>query len=208
MANPTGTVYLQANNSYVWTDGDVYEIPQTDQSEGAAIGASFGGLGVDNQPHEALLNKAQLLHKNQLADEANIYALQTILTLTSAVGLNGWMKLSSNDVNLGQIYPILQWGTISVLPYGGPSNKAPVLFPFSFPIAFPNAVWVLLAYAESNNAGGSNQPEITFMPITPLQKQNNQMAWLTGASGAFPTIAYAPGGTVGLTGIGWVALGY
>ena len=95
-----------------------------------------------------------------------------------------------------------------MLPYGGSSTKPPVLFPFSFPIAFPNAVWVLSAYAESNNAGGSNQPEITFMPITPLQKQNNQMAWLTGASGGFPTIAYAPGGTVGLTGIGWVALGY
>src|SRR5580704_16683567 len=101
MANPTGTIYLQANNSYVWTDGDVYQIPQTDQSEGAANGASFAGLGVDNQPHQALLNKAQLLHRNQLADEANISALQTILTLSSEVALNGWMKLSSNDVNLG-----------------------------------------------------------------------------------------------------------
>ncbi len=133
MPNPTGTVYLQANNSYVWTDGDVYQIPQTDQSEGAATGASFAGLGVDNQPHQALLNKAQLLHKNQLADEANISALQTILTLTSAVGLNGWMKLSSNDVNLGQIYPILQWGTISVLPYGGSSNKPPMSVSLQLP---------------------------------------------------------------------------
>ncbi len=66
MANPTGTVYLTAAPGYVWTDGDVYQIPQTDQVEGAATGASFGGLGVDNQPHQLLLNKIELIHNHQL----------------------------------------------------------------------------------------------------------------------------------------------
>ena len=88
----------------------MYQISQTDQSEGRRLALRSPGSGVDNQPHQALLNKAQLLHKNQLADEANIASLQTILTLTSAVGLNGWMKLSSNDVNLGQIYPYPSMG--------------------------------------------------------------------------------------------------
>lgn len=62
MSNPSGSIYLQANNSYAWASGDVYEIPQTDTTEGAATGASFSGLGVDNQPHQILLNKAQWLY--------------------------------------------------------------------------------------------------------------------------------------------------
>lgn len=62
MSNPTGTKYLQANSGYVWADGDVYEIPQTDDVEGAASGASFSGLGVENQPHQKLLNKIQWLY--------------------------------------------------------------------------------------------------------------------------------------------------
>jgi len=64
MSNPTGTTYLQANPSYVWTNGDVYQIPQTDTVEGAATGASFSGIGVENQPHIVLLNKIQWLYNH------------------------------------------------------------------------------------------------------------------------------------------------
>ena len=108
VANPTGTTYLQANTSYVWTDGDVYEIPQTDEVEGAATGASFSGLGVDNQPHQVLLNKIQYLHSHQVQDEANIAALESLAVLiTSDVGANGWLKLGANDTNLGQIQIVI-----------------------------------------------------------------------------------------------------
>jgi hypothetical protein len=69
MANPTGTQNLTENPAYVYTDGDVYQIPQTDTVEGAATGASFSGLGADNQPHQVLLNKTKVLRVNQLADE-------------------------------------------------------------------------------------------------------------------------------------------
>ena len=94
MSNPTGTVYLQANAGYVWTDGDVYEIVQTDEVEGAATGAAFSGLGVDNQPHQVLLNKINYVHAHQLTDEANIATLQALTGLiTSHVGTNGWLKL-------------------------------------------------------------------------------------------------------------------
>ena len=48
MANPTGG-HLTENLGYVWADGDVYEIAQTDTAEGAASGASFAGLGVDER---------------------------------------------------------------------------------------------------------------------------------------------------------------
>ena len=214
MSNPTGTVYLQANNSYVWTDGDIYEFPQADQQEGAAIGASFSGLGVDNQPHQILLNKIQLTHKNQVVDEANIALLQTFANLfTSSVGTNGYLKLGTQDVSKGQIQLIFQWGTISLLGLDGSALKNAV-FSFNFPISFPNAIWMLLPYYQSNDVTGDlalDQAPLTIEAITPLQKQGNRIA---------SDLAFIPGGRndvdvaqsandgLGLTGIGWLAIGY
>src|SRR6185437_14215852 len=108
MANPTGTTYLQANSGYTWADGDIYQIPQTDQSEGAATGASFNGIGVDNQPHAVLLNKIQYTHVHQLTDETNIATLQTFAALfVSALGPSGWLKIGLQDMSKGQIDGII-----------------------------------------------------------------------------------------------------
>jgi hypothetical protein len=85
MPNPSGTDFTAsvASNidpltsaNYVWADGDVYEVAQTDAAEGAASGASFSGLGVQNQAASKLLNKINLIRSAQLTDEANITALQ------------------------------------------------------------------------------------------------------------------------------------
>jgi hypothetical protein len=95
--NPTGTIYLQANPSYVWADGDVYQIPQTDTIEGAASGASFGGQGVVNQPHQVLLNKIGYLKKASVQG-------------SSDVGISGWYQFADNDTNAGLIRPTIQWG--------------------------------------------------------------------------------------------------
>jgi hypothetical protein len=218
MANPTGTLYLQANTSYTWTDGDVYEIPQTDTVEGAATGASFSGLGVDNQPHQLLLNKIQYTHTRQLTDEANIAALQTFQALfTSAVGGSGYLKLGTQDVNLGEIQVILQWGTISLLGVS-PNALGNGLFSFSFPIAFPNAIWMLLPYWQSNNVTGDmaliGAGGLQLEAITPLGRAGGQVASdrsqnLTSPPGPM-TIKVATTATDGngLTGIGWIALGY
>jgi hypothetical protein len=207
MANPTGSVYLQANNSYVWTDGDIYEIPQTDEIEGAASNASFSGLGVDNQPHQVLLNKIQYLHSHQVTDEANIAALQSQAALiTSNVGANGWLKLGTNDTNLGTIQIIIQWGSISLIPYGGPAGQPlPIPLSFNFPIAFPNAVWLLLPYYQGNNTAPLVS-SLGIAAISPLQKQGNQIISSMTATTAQNLISR--GSTAGLTGIGWVALGY
>src|SRR5215470_7253132 len=99
MSNPTGTTYLTANPSYTWADGDVYEIQQTDQAEGAASGASFSGIGVENQPHQYLLNKINYLKKN-------------LVQATSSVGTTGWYRIAAQDAVLGQINIIEQWGMI------------------------------------------------------------------------------------------------
>jgi hypothetical protein len=200
VSNPTGTVYLQANPSYAWTDGDVYEIVQTDEVEGASTGAAFAGLGVDNQPHQVLLNKINYIHGKQLIDEANITALQGLTQLiTSDVGLNGWLKLGAEDVNLGQIQLIIQWGTISLLGFAG--SSVPTIITFSFPIAYPNAIWMLVPYYETNSTAAISI-QIDIAIVSPLQKQGNQIAH------SLKTSDIASGSTPGITGIGWVALGY
>ena len=214
MANPTGTIYLQANSGFVWTDGDIYQIPQADQQEGAAVGASFSGLGVDNQPHQILLNKIQLTHKNQVIDEANITLLQTLANLfTSSVGLNGYMKLGMQDAAKGQIAVIMQWGSISLIGLNGSALKNAV-FSFNFPISFPNAIWMLLLYFQSNAVTGElalDQAPLIIEAITPLQKQGNRiasdLAFIPGARNDLDVAQSANDG-LGLTGIGWLALGY
>jgi hypothetical protein len=210
MPNPSGTVYLQANTGYTWTDGDVYEIPQTDEVEGAASGASFSGIGVDNQPHQALLNKIQLVHKNQLTDEANIATLQgQVNQITSKVGVNGWAKLATSDVNLGHIQIIIQWGTISLLSWGqgGGGGNIPTVISFTFPIPFTNAVWMLVPYWQTNLLARIANP-LAIAVVSPLQKQGNQIASALASTNQYSLIAGSNNNFIGLTGIGWVALGY
>jgi hypothetical protein len=44
---------------------EIYQIQQTDAVEGAASGATFGGIGVSNQPHQQLANRTALLKQRQ-----------------------------------------------------------------------------------------------------------------------------------------------
>jgi hypothetical protein len=244
MPNPTGTSYLSANQNYAWADGDVYQIEQTDAVEYAAPGASFGGLGVENQPHQALLNKIQFVYRHLLADEQTLNRLAAILNaLTCGVNLNppapslpnlygsqplptktnGWLKASTNDVNLGQIQLIWQWGVITLLPWVEeypPSQPEepilPVSMEFSFPIPFPNACWAILPYLQTSDttdplgwANGAPQDVLTLAPITPLQPQNNKIVYSL-TDNAFQSLgaSLAYGNRGGITGIGWLAVGY
>jgi hypothetical protein len=136
MANPTGTVYLTASNSYAWTNGNVYEIPQTDTVEGAATGASFNGLGVDNQPHQVLLNKVQFLYNRMVGvDEPNIsYALAFLGGFASDAGGTGWASFEVTDSSRGNMQLIIQWGEILF----GVRLAAGLYGPYSFARTFPN----------------------------------------------------------------------
>jgi hypothetical protein len=208
MPNPTGSVFLQADQNYVWTDGDVYEIVQTDEVEGAATGASFNGIGVDNQPHQVLLNKVSHIRTVQVTQQEIISTLQQFTTLAASnVGLNGWMKFPSQDVNLGMIQIIIQWGTLSLLPYSAPGSL-PQVFTFSFPIRFPNAVWILLPWWQANMTSGKGEfggLARDLAPQVPLQLQTNHLLY-----DALSTvqIADASRSVLGITGIGWLAVGY
>lgn len=175
MANPTGA-YLQANPNYVWADNDVYEIQQTDSVEGAGVGASFNGIGVDNQPHQILLNKAEKLHAQQLADEAIIASLKKTAGATSVVGATGWLKFNANDTNLGLINIYFQWGTITLVNAGITSGIT-LIIPFSFPIPFAQACWFLTTYFNVFNTQNPDQSEYIAYPLSPYQVQNNSMVW-------------------------------
>ena len=59
-----------------FTANEVYEIQATDAVEGAATGASFGGLGLSNQPHQQLANRTAFLKQRQDTNIGNIAALQ------------------------------------------------------------------------------------------------------------------------------------
>ena len=220
MANPTGSTYLTANLSYTWADGDVYQIPQTDQLEGAATGASFGGQGVVNQPHQLLLNKIQYTHTRQLADEANITVLQTFVNLfTSTVGPSGYLKLGMQDSVKGQIDVVVQWGAITFTGanFNNLSDKITVQ-PFSFPIAFPNACWRIYPYWEVNSAIVSFEQTYnnqvlqnyyfvlpTPMVQTPIATQNNTIV-ITWPSGWLSLAHQVPSNVS--ANIGWLAIGY
>jgi len=177
MANPTGTQNLTENPAYVYTDGDVYQIPQTDTVEGAATGASFSGLGVDNQPHQVLLNKTKVLRVNQLADEVNISALLAFKALFSGtLGANegnSIFKIPFLDSAHGLISLIIQAGQY-IYNQGGVDNYVtmnwPTPFPNAFGMAFATALWAQGAQLNFSNdwdikylAGSGNTTGATFL---------------------------------------------
>lgn len=201
MPNPTGTTYLAANTKYAWADGDIYEIPQTDSVEGAAAGASFGGLGVANQPHQLLLDKIQQIREKQLLDEATLADFPSLVT--SDVGTTGWLKFS-----VGSAQPILQWGTFPLvwITHGVISSPVrPVTFSFATP--FSTSVWWVNAWwlwTKPANQLGINKVlnYISLQTILPLQLNTNQLTWQPPDT--IPTIA---GGGQGFSAVSWIALG-
>jgi hypothetical protein len=231
--NPTGSTYLSANQNYIWMDGDVYQIAQTDTVEGAGAGASFGGLGVANQPHQQLLNKLQYLYNHLQTDEGNISALEALFGLISSDVEAGWLKVGASD-SLGLIQIIWQWGVINLLPYGlasgAPtqvgngtpgSGTTPGLLPFSFPISYPHAVWMILPYWQTNTTRAMNADrsyEVSMYDLWVLQPfglTTNNIA--CGIDDDNPSIIYSayltsyqPSGDYydGITGIGWISVGY
>jgi hypothetical protein len=231
MANPTGSTYLTADNSYLWVDGDVYQIagpdpnrtpPLGDLIEAAWPGASFNGFGVVNWPHQVLLNKIQQLHNKQLTDENNLTVLEnTFSTYISSDIDAGWVKIGSNDQQAGAINIILQMGTVDVRSYALNPNSIPNQFPVTFPIPFSTLVWTVSAFwisVASNVRMGATlgTPDYAYSlgVVTPygltastiytgMPPDDAQTEIFNPA--AKPTV---PPGYAGIVGIGWIAMGY
>jgi len=122
-----------------FTSNEVYEIQATDIVEGAASGASFGGIGISNQPHQQLANRTALLKQRQDVNIGNIAALLAFMSgFTGSMGTEGYLKVPFSDINRGAISAIVQWGVVS--PSGGLGQDQP--YTVTWPTAFPNAcVW-------------------------------------------------------------------
>jgi hypothetical protein len=129
-----------------FTANEVYEIQATDPVEGAAIGASFSGLGLSNQPHQQLANRTAFLKQRQDTNIGNINALQSFTALFKGLmAANGYMQVPFTDVNRGPITATIQWG--SMFPSGGLSAGS---YGVSWPIEFPNAcVWAMASLSNS-----------------------------------------------------------
>jgi hypothetical protein len=130
-----------------FTANEVYEIQATDAVEGAATGASFGGLGLSNQPHQQLANRTAFLKQRQDTNIGNIAALQTFSALFKGLmSGNGYVQVPFADVNRGLITATLQWG--AMFPSGGLGKDQ--IYAVTWPIQFPNAcVWALASLSNS-----------------------------------------------------------
>ncbi len=192
MPNPTGTTYLTANPAYVWTEGDVYEIVQTDQQEGAALDASFNGLGVDNQPHQVLLNKIELVHTKQANDEiaiASLAAFQALLT--GLAGTNGYLKIPYQDISRGQQVMLVQWGVYN--PPGGVTGDT--LYAVPWTVTFPNAVYWAGATMQYSRSGAVSTKDLGVGVYS-----------LAASAGNFYVNLFNVNGVV--DGFWWIAIGY
>jgi hypothetical protein len=136
---------LQDNPEF--TANEVYEIQQSDLAEGAALGASFGGIGIDNQPHQQLANRTAYLKAAQDIDQANIGVLQNFIGMFTGRAYRGfttggsWIKIPFQDANLGQITLIFQWGFVAMSDYtlANDANDYPGFYA-RWGMAFPNLV--------------------------------------------------------------------
>lgn len=226
MANITDNVV------YTWTDNDIYQIQLNDNQEGAGTGASFGGQGLSNRQGQGLADRTAFLNRHRVTDEANIAVLQAWKAMfASAMGANGWFGVSCTDSVLGQIQILVMWGVISLLGLPTDNGGTPgvglsnAIYSFNWPKAggFPNACVALYPYFMSNAIGLI--PGLTGLAIsgatsfvlearTPLSAAgpnsiiSDRSADQSGGAGQTVYFARTLTDGRGLTGIGYIAIGY
>jgi hypothetical protein len=117
---------------------EIYQLQQTDAVEGAASGASFGGLGISNQPHQQLANRTALLKQRQDVNIANIGVLQAFMAgFTGSLQANGYIIIPVADISRGSIAAIIQWGYYALPQVSIPEDTE---YSVTWPIRFPNAI--------------------------------------------------------------------
>jgi hypothetical protein len=127
-------------DSAEFTANEVYEIGQTDPVEGAATGASFGGIGISNQPHQQLANRTAFLKERQDANIANIGLLQTFAAgFARSLQTNGYLRIPITDPQRGAVVAIIQWGYYALAQVRIANDTE---YTVSWPIRFPTAILI------------------------------------------------------------------
>src|ERR1700676_3739081 len=117
---------------------EIYELQQTDSVEGAGSGASFGSIGISNQPHQQLANRTALLKQRQDVHIGSIGVLQAFMAgFTGSLQANGYIQIPVTDVSRGQIAAIIQWGYYALPEV---SILQDTEYPVTWPIRFPNTI--------------------------------------------------------------------
>ncbi|HEY6417577.1 MAG TPA: hypothetical protein VIX59_01130 [Candidatus Binataceae bacterium] len=118
-----------------FTSNEIYQIQAIDPVQGAASGASFGGIGLSNQPHQQLANRTAFLKQRQDTNITNIGVLLNFMAgLVGSLQQEGYLKIPIMDINRGQVAGIIQWGltTVSITDTGF------VAVTTALPTTFPN----------------------------------------------------------------------
>jgi hypothetical protein len=174
---------------------EIYELQQTDSVEGAGSGASFGGIGVSNQPHQQLANRTALLKQRQDVNIASIGVLQAFMAgFTGSLQVNGYIQIPVADVARGQITAIIQWGYYA-LPQV--SNAVDTEYPVTWPLRFPNAMLTPpLATNVYYKTGGQNTAA-------------SAVSWNTVGGIFVLDVSLNPlGGSERSNGFSWLAIGF
>jgi hypothetical protein len=178
-----------------YTANEIYEIQQTDPVEGAGAGASFGGIGISNEPHQQLGNRTAFLYGRQNTNIASIAALQAFTAgFVGSLKTAGYLKIPLNDVSRGPMTAIIQWGYYALSQLGVANDTQ---FTVSWLLPFPNAILipplvtnVYYATAGANTAASVvsyNAAGATFVLDVPgalMQRaglgneQSNGFSWL------------------------------
>ena len=123
-----------------YTANEIYEIQQTDAVEGAGAGASFGGIGISNEPHQQLANRTAFLYGRQNTNISNIAALQAFTAgFIGSLKTTGYLKIPLNDVSRGSMTAIIQWGYYALSQLGISNDTQ---YTVTWPLVFPNAILV------------------------------------------------------------------
>jgi len=132
MANLTDVPTYSAN--------EIYQIAGIDPVEGAQAGASFGEIGVANEPHQKLANRTAFLKGRQDTNIVNIGVLQAFMAkFTSRLQQNGFIKIGVQDETRGAAIAIIQWGYHQLIDERINNDKQ---YAVIWPIPFPTAILV------------------------------------------------------------------
>lgn len=188
-------------DSAEFTANEIYQIQQTDPVEGAAVGASFGGIGVSNQPHQQLANRTAFLKRRQDTNIGNLAVLQAFVAgFAGSLQTNGYVKIPIVDVQRGLVAAILQWG---FFPLSQERIRHDTEYVVNWPLTFPNAI--LIPPLASNfyyATGGAN------LVVSPTAYTRTGATFVLDVPGAAINAAGVPVGPEMTNGFSWLAIGF
>lgn len=109
----------------IWSDNEVLVIPADAAVEGAAPGASYGGLGIDNYPHQQLANRTAYL----------LDLIGNMTKLTAGVGdQRGWIVIPFVEGGVTRRNLLVQWGTNSAVMAANTTVGVSTAWPRTFAV--------------------------------------------------------------------------